>query len=519
MPDRAHDAPLDPRPIDEMATLSASDPPDALVTIEEASAAEDARGAIRSGKLAGKSMSAAIWILALPVLFQQTMAAMVGMNDKLLAGNLPHAIVVPAMDAIGIGTYIIWFIGIAMAGLGVGGQAIIARAIGSGRVGEAERALGQAVGISLVWGIAVGIAMYASVGPLAAYCRLSEDATRYCHEFVGILSLSMPFSGLMMVGSMCLHGAGETTRPSLIAVGVNIVNVIASWAISGVDLRFGETVLRNPFPHDPAVWGVRGIATGTALSYVFGAIATLWVLSRGVKDLRLVGSAIVPESSMAWRVVRLGVPNFLEGLAMWGVSLFVMHFIGVAGASRTGGEVGEGLVGAHMIAVQWESFSFLPGFAMGTAAGALAGQYLGAGSPSMARRTISACTLIGMVIMGSIGTVFIFAGPFLTRIISDNPVYLETVPQLLKLCGSVQIFFALSMVTRQGLRGVGDVNSTLLITFVSSYFIRLPLAWFLGVHLGLGLPGIWMGLSGEISVRGLLFGARFLSHAWERVRV
>lgn len=505
--------------MEEMAPISASDPPDALVMVEEASAAEDAQGSIRSGKLAGKSMWAAIWILALPVLFQQAMAAMVGMNDKLLAGNLPERIVVPALDAIGIGTYIAWFIGIAMAGLGVGGQAIIARAIGRGDTDEAQRALGQSIGISVAWGALVGAAMFAFVGPLASYCRLTPEATTYCRQFVGILSLSMPMCGVMMVGSMCLHGAGETTRPSLISIAVNVVNLVATWALSGVDLHVRGAVLHNPFPHDPLVWGVRGIAMGTAISYVFGAVATLWVLVRGVKDLRLATPALRPESSMAWRVTRLGLPNFLEGLAMWGVNLFVMHFIGVAGAARAGDGNGQGLVGAHVIAVQWESFSFLPGFAMGTAAGALAGQYLGARNPAMARRTITTCTLIGMAIMGTMGTCFIFAGPLLTRIISDNPIYLETVPRLLKLCGSVQIFFALSMVTRQGLRGVGDVNWTLLITFASSYFVRLPLAWFLGVHLALGLPGIWMGLCGEIAVRGLLFGARFLSSAWERLRV
>ena len=36
-------------------------------------------GAIKTGKLAGRSMWSAIWILALPVLFQQLMAACVGL--------------------------------------------------------------------------------------------------------------------------------------------------------------------------------------------------------------------------------------------------------------------------------------------------------------------------------------------------------------------------------------------------------------------------------------------------------
>lgn len=514
-----HGRESDPKPLRQITALDASDPPEAMVAIEEASALEDARGVIRSGKLAGKSMWTAIWILALPVLLQQAMAAMVGMVDKLLAGNLPEGVVVPSMDAIGVGAYVVWFIGIAMSGLGLGGQAIIARAMGRGDVREAHETLGQSLMISVIWGALVGVGMWLLAEPLARFCRLSPEAIVHCRNYVGIIALSMPFCGVMMVGSMCMHGAGETTRPSVIAMAVNVVNLVFSWALSGVDLRFGEVTVVNPLPIDPTRFGVAGIAGGTALGYLFGALATLWVLRRGVKDLRLESRLLIPERFMVWRVVRIGVPNFLEGVALWGANLFVMFFIGLAGAMRGDGEVGEGLIGAHMIAVQWEAFSFLPGFAMGIAAGAIAGQYLGAGSPELARRAIAACSLVAMIFMGCAGFLFMFVGEFLTRLISDSPVYLEHTPDLLLICGAVQIFFALGIVTRQGLRGVGDVTWTLVITVVTSFFVRLPLAWFLGVHMGYGLQGIWLGLCIEIVIRGLAFGGRFLSSAWERAKV
>jgi Na+-driven multidrug efflux pump len=199
---------------------------------------------------------------------------------------------------------------------------------------------------------------------------------------------------------------------------------------------------------------------------------------------------------------------------MWGVQLFVMLFIGISGRGEAGG-----LLGAHTICVQWEAFSFLPGFAMGTAAGTLAGQFLGAGNPRLARRAIWACTLVGMAIMGSCGLVFMLAGERLTAFISLEPVHLETVPRLLFACGSVQVFFALAMVVRNGLRGVGDTTWILWITVASCYGLRLPLAWYLGVHLGHGLVGIWWALSAELVVRGLLFLLRFLFGRWDRITV
>ncbi len=202
-------------------------------------------GQIRSGKLAGKSLWAAIWIVALPVLLHQTMQACVGLVDSMLAGRLPDEIAIDALDAISVGSYVTWFILIAMTGLGIGGQAIIARDMGAGNLLDARRALGQAVMLSMAWGVLVGAAMWFGIEPLAAVCKLDDDVTALLSQYIRIIAVSLPTAGLMLVGAMCLYGAGETMLPSLIAIGVNVVNMIVSWALSGVDVSFGSWTIVN----------------------------------------------------------------------------------------------------------------------------------------------------------------------------------------------------------------------------------------------------------------------------------
>ncbi len=478
---------------------------------------DDHPGQIRSGKLAGKSMWAAIWILALPVLLQQTMSAFIGLVDTILAGRLPEAIVVAALDAVGIGSYVTWFILIAMIGLGIGGQALIARAMGSGNLAESHGALGTSLVLSLIWGGMVGVLMWLGAYLLGPICGLTPAAAELLVDYVQIIAYAMPLAGFMLVGSMCLAGAGETVMPSVIAITVNVVNVFVSWALSGVDVSFGSWTLVNPFSFD---LHLVGIAMGTSISYLIGAVLTLAVLLRGVRDLRLEMSGIAVDRAIARRVIRVGTLAFFDSLMMWTANILVLLVIGmVAAAGAIEGVPLEGLQGAHVIAIRWEAFSFLPGFAMGTAAGALAGQYLGAGNPRAARRAILACTGIGCAIMGVLGLVFIFGGELLTRIISTEPVHLDEAPTLLLICGLVQVFFAISMVVRQGLRGVGDTTWMFIITTVSSFGIRLPAAWLLGVYLGMGLKGVWIGLCGEIVFRAVLTSARFVHGGWQRVRV
>ncbi|QOJ18440.1 MAG: MATE family efflux transporter [Phycisphaeraceae bacterium] len=515
--DRSTTGGMDEPAVEVSTPLNPDAPPSGQAVVEETEALGQTEGVIRSGKLAGRTLWSAVWILALPIMLQQTMQACVGLFDKIIAGSLPGDMVVPAIDGLGVGAYVGWFTGIAMAGLGIGGQAIIARGIGGGDTTLSAQALGQSISLSVIWGALVGVTLWYAVTPLAAVCELTPAATMYAEQYVRVIAVVMPFTGIMMVGGMCLHGAGETAKPSIIALAVNVVNILASWTLSGVDVSVGGSVVENPFPFDLHVYGIAG---GTAAAYVVGAMMTLHVLIRGVRDLRLEAPRLAPDRSMTWRIVRIGVPGFAEGISMWLVNLFVLRFIGeIALREAQRGGSGEGLQGAHIIAVQWEAFSFLPGFAIGTAAGALAGQYLGAGNPRMARKAILVCFAVAASIMGVLGFVYMFAGEFLTAIVSTAPVHLENVPPVLFICGLVQVFFAGVLVIRQGLRGAGDSTWAFIITSVSCYGVRLPAAYILGVTYDLGLPGVWIALCGELIVRSLLFGGRFLHGGWARIRV
>ena len=473
-------------------------------------------GAIRSGPLAGKTMWAAIWFLAIPILIQQILIACVGLADKIFAGALPGAVVLPAMDAIGIGSYIGWFISIAVSGLGIGAQALIARAIGGGNIKDGHKVLGQSLILAFFWGGIVGVTLWLCAAPLGEFCQLSASAKIYLVQYIHVLAIGMPACSVMTTGAMALHGSGDTLRPAAVTVVVNIVNVLLSWSLSGADVRLGESTFANPFSWD---LHVIGIAIGTAVAYLVGGVLIVGVLLRGSKDLKLHLCDLVPDFGLFWRIAKIGIPNFIEGLSMWGANLFVIQFIGKIAAKRAididkDEPVVQGLQGAHIIAVQLEAFSFLPGFAIGVAAGTLAGQYLGARNEKQARKSVLACIFLAVLLMGPLGLVMMFAGHSLTSIISTEPLHLELVPKLLFIAGITQIGFAVMMVTRQALKGVGDTVWTLIITTISSWGVRLPAAWFLGVYLDMGLVGIWYALCGEMILRVVLFYLRFRYGNW-----
>jgi putative MATE family efflux protein len=485
-------------------------------------------GRLRAGKLAGLTMRRAIWVLAWPVLVDSVLNSLVGLTDTVLAAGISE----PATDAIGSAIYVMWFVGLFFMALDVGATALISRAVGGRRMAVANAGVGQAMLLAVVIGLSLGAVLFLLVGPMTFVMGLKGDAAEAFRTYLRLMALDVPMMSILFAGIACLRGAGDSFRPMQAMIVVNIVNMALTWTLSGVSLRHvsivagrhvESVVFHNP---SPLHWNIAGIAVGTMLAHPTGAALMVWTLTHPRGVLRLKAHRLRPHWHTMRRIVRVGFPNFLEMIGMFFGNFPILLMVGWLGA---------GLVGAHMVAIRVEAFSFQPGFAMGIAAAALAGQYLGAGSPSMARRAVVLCTIVGASIMGAMGLAFMLVPRTIVGWISPQEMHLAITPQCLRITGAVQIPFAISLVLRSAMRGAGDVRVVMWLTWLSTYAVRLPLAYaFSGVQIPLpggqkvanpfhlhepGLAGLWIGLCLEIFFRAGAFSWRFLQGGWLRQRV
>jgi len=495
---------------------------------------DDSKGTIKSGRLAGLTMWHAIFVLAWPVLIESMLAALVGLVDTTLAAGLSEA----ATDAIGVASYFNWFVNLLGISLGIGATALVSRSIGKGRTAVANAALGQCLLLVTFAGIigAIGIAVFAPT--IASFLRLSEEAHPIAVNYMRILALGVPASTLIAGTIACLRGAGNSVTPLLLMAAINVVNIILSFALSGVDFavsRVTETgeivnnvVLANPFGFD---MGTQGIAIATTVAWLIGSVLAIGTLIWGKHDIRLIGRRLRPHWHTMRRLIRVALPNFFDSFGMWVGNFLIIIIVGWMAM--------PGLYGSHIVAIRIEAFSFMPGFAVSLAAATLVGQYLGADRPDLARKAILRCVCISTTIMFGFSFAFILFPQQIVGVFSSQKTHLEIAPSLLIVCGFIQIPFAIAMTLRGAMRGAGDTKTVMYITWVSTYAVRLPLAWlFSGVDIPLGggnfirnpaplqehfdlhpLIGLWIGLCGEIIFRFFFFLARFLHGGWARIKV
>lgn len=481
-------------------------------------------GRFKSGRLAGLTLGPALWILSWPVITESFLNSLVGLVDTALAAGLPEG--EAATDAIGGASYVMWFIGLVIMALGIGATALVARSVGKGRLAVARTVIGQTTTLAVVAGIVVGLFIFAITPYVAQFLNMSDAAASYFNRYMRIIALGVPFASTLFGLIACARGAGDSISPLWAMVVRNIVNIVVSWCASGASL-FGHT---PPFSLD---MGVTGIAIGTVAGDIVGMLVILAQARSGRWSVRLRLSRMKPHWITIHRIVRLGLPNFAETLGMFVGNAIVVAFVGLLARQL----MTEGLLGAHIIAIRIEAFSFLPGFAMGAASATLAGQYLGARRPDLARRAVLICTGVASAMMALFGLAFILFSETITAWFSPQPSHLALVPALLIICGLVQIPFAISIVLRSGMRGAGDVRGVMVLTWITTYAIRLPLAY-LGSGVDIPLPGflgggvihnpapwdpslagLWIGMCAELILRGVLFGVYFLRGNWLLAKV
>lgn len=454
-----------------------------------------------SGKLAGLSLPRQVLVLAIWPFLELLLNSLVGVVDTALAGRIDEA----SLDAIGVAAYVSWLLGMLFTAVGTGAAALISRAVGSGRMARANLSLAQALLLALVWGTATAGAVAWAAPLIVGLFQLPGAAHELAVVYLRVVAAGAGFGAVMLVGNACLRSAGDTRTPFVLMVVVNVVNTVVS-----VLLTFGPGPLGGH--------GVAGIAAGTAAAWLIGAMGVVAVLVSGRFPLRLHPRWLRPRWGLVRRIVRVGLPSLIESSGMWIGNAIIGGFVGALMA-RTGT---QGMMGAHIIGIRIESLSFLPGVAIGIAAATLMGQYLGAGRPDMAARAARLCWALASGIMSVLGLAFILIPGWFAGLLAPGDEMQQVrdmaVP-LLRICGPIQFFFGTYLVLSHALRGAGDTKGPMVITYASTFLVRLPAAYILAIPLGYGLTGVWFGLCGELVVRGVLYYLRFRAGRWRTIEV
>lgn len=456
------------------------------------------------GKLGGLSLGRQVAMLAVWPLLENMLTFLVGVCDVMVSSRMAEGEEkVAILDAMGLGSYVGWFFNILQGAVAVGVMALVSRATGARDGALARRGMGQGAWLGLSAGIGSMLLLLAGKGLLVGMMGLSPLAEVLAHEYLAVLAWSGVFSGTMMAINAALRGSGDTRTPFLAMLVVNAVNMVLSIV----------------FVYAPEPWGghgVAGIAWGTVCGWAAGLLTVAASLFRkecgDEMVLRWCREAIVWHRNTMVRIVKIGIPQSMEVAGMWSI-----HYFGIQTISNL---AQNGALGAHMIAIKIESMSFMPGFAIATAAAALTGQYLGAGSKPMAVRVVRFCWRLNVAVMCVMGLCFVlFRVPLVRMLAGDSDHHLSMATPLLVVCAFAQPAFATCILLKTTMRGAGATKIVMKYAFSIMVFFRIGVLWLLRESSSLTLMGVWMVFAVDLTVQALVFSWLHFRGKWLHAEV
>lgn len=416
--------------------------------------------------------------LAFPVVMAELGWMTMGLVDTLMVGRLsPEAI-----GAVGIGTSL--FMGVCIFGMGLllGLDTLVSHAFGASRVDDCHRWLLHGVALSLLLSAPITGIVLALSAALAGW-GLHPDVLRLTQPYLDVLAWSIPPLLLYASFRRYLQGMG-VVRPVMIAlVLANILNVFVNWL-----LIFGRLGA-------PAM-GVRGSAWATVCARVVMAGVLLGVILYREHGRRpgLFETSLRIEPSRMRQLLALGLP------AAGQVTLEVGVF---ATATALAGRLAPASLAAHQIAINLAAFTFMVPLGVASAGAVRVGQAVGRRDPAGAARSGWTAILFGALFMSSAAAAFLIVPRTLIGAFTSDASVVAIGVSLLFVGAVFQLFDGLQGVATGVLRGLGDTRSPMLWNLAGHWFIGLPLGYTLCFGAGLGVIGLWWGLSVGLIICGI----------------
>lgn len=318
--------------------------------------------------------------------------------------------------------------------------------------------------------------------------EIIDDAAAYLGIFMAGILLLFLYNTLGAI----LRGLGDANTPLIALAVVTVLNII----LDGVFI-----LGLGPIPQ----MGIPGVAIATVISQGVSAIWLLRWIVRRTDLIRLDRSYWKVDWSLARSIVRIGFP---AGIQQAVVSL------GMVSVTALINQFGPDVVAAAGAAQRLDQAAFLPSMSMGLAVSSIVGQNLGARKEERVAAAVTWGIAIAVGVTGLVTAVAVLNPTILMRLFISEPPVLAEGALYLRIIGWSYIFFAMIFILGGVMRGAGDTVATMILTLLSLWGLRIPLAYLLARSMG--TAGIWSGILISAVAGCLLHWAYYLSGRWKR---
>lgn len=424
------------------------------------------------------------FVLALPLIFGHVSTGLIGFVDAVLAGR--HSANTLASVAVGAS---IWSIAIiVLIGILLALPPSVSQLDGADRRSEIAPLFRQGVWLAL--GLSLLLFAFLSLAGLAFEpMGIAPEIQGGARDFLHGIRWGVPALALYF----CMRYLSEGVHWTLPTMVFGLAG-LAVLVPLGYALMFGLYGLPE--------LGAAGLGYATAIMLWVQAAAFALYLSRSKRfaDLGLFSRFDPPRWAPIRNLLGLGLPI--------GVTVFMEGSLFIATALLIG-RMGELQVAAHQIAINVATLTFMAALGLAEATTVRVGHAVGMRRPEAVRNAALAGYAIVLIAQITAATGIALGNEVIAAIYTHDTAVIALASTLLLFAAAFQLSDGVQVVSGAALRGLKDTRAPMYLAAFAYWGVGMPLGATLGLGLGWGAPGMWVGLIAGLSFAALLLTLRF----------
>lgn len=410
--------------------------------------------------------------IALPAMAENVLQMLMGVIDNYFVAHISLA----AVSGVAIANNIITLYQALFIAMGSAISSLLARSIGQGDEGRELKYMADAIMLTLLLSIFIGILNLVFGRPILVALGARSQV------------LGNGYSYLLVVGGQMVALAMLTTLGAIVRVKglakipmhVSLLTTILNALMSGLSIYVFDL-------------GVLGVAWSTVLSRWIGIMILASFLPMGAIIRKM-------KVRLNLEMLSLALPAAGERIMMRLGDLFILMIVV---------HLGTRIVAGNAIGESISQFNYMPGMAVATATLIPIAQFLGSQKDDDIEPFVKEAFKLSTIIM-VIFSLFIF-------LLSSTLIAYFTEDKIASNAARVVLFF--SMISAPATSGTlvytavwqGLANSKLpfYATTIGMWFVRILLGYFLAIQLRLGLEGVWLATAMDNSSRWFILKRQF----------
>lgn len=369
---------------------------------------------------------------------------------------------------------------------------VVAQYLGAGQKKQMNMIYTLAFMVNLVIGLILSGGLFLARGAMLKLLNtpdtMMKDAMLYTAIVGGGLFLQACYNVMLQI----LRCNGHAKVGMYISLFINGINIVGNYLFLYGPLKYLE-------------FGVAGVAISTVAAR-FTAIVLALAFFYWKKIGHISIKYIIPfPVGMLIKMLKIGLPSAGENVSYNVYQLVLLSFINSMGDEATN---------AKVYCASLMSFAMVFSNTAAMATQIIVGHLVGAGKEDAAYKRVFSTLKISMPITISLAAINCLISPWTLRIFTDNENIIHLGFYILLVDIMIEIGRCLNMTFVNSLKAAGDYIFPLVVGILTMWCFGVPVGYTMGIGVGLGVAGVFIGTATDEFFRGLIVMNRWRKQKW-----